>query len=74
MQGAVLRRGIVSRVSLTRPPLAPPLSQEVVPLPKTALDEREDADVLSDEDIEFVASHAKSLGFLTKMKSKQLDA
>ena len=46
----------------------------MVPLPKTALDEREDADVLSDEDIEFVASHAKSLGFLTKMKSKQLDA
>lgn len=45
----------------------------VVPLPPSAVDEDDDINGLSDEDLEFVASQGKRLGFLTSLKTKQLD-
>ncbi|KFM29310.1 Nucleolar complex protein 3-like protein [Auxenochlorella protothecoides] len=45
----------------------------VVPLPPSAVDEGDGISDLSDEDLEFVASQGKNLGFLTSLKTKQLD-
>lgn len=50
-----------------------PVQVYVVPLPPSAVDEGDGISDLSDEDLEFVASQGKNLGFLTSLKTKQLD-